>query len=189
MGLGTKHIELQTTYWLAVENLQEAFLDFQVAPSNDIIFPVIYIYNKNKNNQKNKNNNRKKTNHNNKNIDNIYIYISHQDLDWLHMTGNPESWALPSGEQREPRSYRIFRLMYPWNPRSSPWIQNSQNWHSISTDYLLHHHWYHLGYPNSIPDYPPVIKRGTRNGGVNTKITSKSCIFHCHVSLSKGNQE
>ena len=121
------------------------------------------------------------------------IYISHQNLDWLLMTGNPESWALPSGEQREPRSYGIFRLISPWNPRSSPWILNNQNWHSISTDYLLHHRWYHLRYPKSIPDYPPVIKCGTwkptRNGGFNMKITSKSCIFHCHVWLPEGNQE
>ena len=124
---------------------------------------------------------------------NQYIYISHQNLDWLLMTGNPESWALPSGEQREPRSYGIFRLISPWNPRSSPWILNNQNWHSISTDYLLHHRWYHLRYPKSIPDYPPVIKCGTwkptRNGGFNMKITYKSCIFHCHVWLPEGNQE
>ena len=47
MGLVTKHIELQTTYWLLVENVQGAFLDVEIAQSHDIIFPVIffqYIY-------------------------------------------------------------------------------------------------------------------------------------------------
>ena len=44
MGLVTKHIELQTTYWLLVEKFQEAFLDFQVAQSHDIKFPVINLF-------------------------------------------------------------------------------------------------------------------------------------------------
>ena len=43
MGLVTKHIELQTTYWLLVENVQGAFLDVEIAQSHDIIFPVIFF--------------------------------------------------------------------------------------------------------------------------------------------------